>query len=363
MRIMLTGGGTGGHVYPAVQVLKVLKDRYGDSLSYSWIGDRRGPEFKIAQRESIPFHSCRSGKLRRYFSIQNVFDIFNVLIGFIQAFFILRSQRPDILFSKGGFVSVPPVLAAALLHIPVITHESDIYPGLANRINTRFAEVVCVAYEESKSHYPKGVQVVVTGNPIRRELLTGNAEHARELFDLPDDLPIILVLGGSQGALEINRIIWQWAESGIDGMFIIHQAGEKTYRDCTYANYMTTRFIGEELGDVLQAADVVISRAGAGAIGEIAASDTPMVLIPKGMGSTRGDQIHNAEFFQHHGAAIVVKDEEVSLDNVKDAVLSILSDREKSKMMTVAAKGLIRMDAAERIADELTRSLHEKGGV
>ncbi len=358
MRIVFTGGGTGGHVYPGVEILKTLKEQSDSSLEYCWLGRLSGPEYAIALQEKIPFHAIHSGKLRRYFSLHNVSDIFNTAAGIWDSFWFLRTYKPQVLFSKGGFVSVPPVIAAHLLHIPVITHESDLDPGLANRIISRYAQGICVAYQESAEQYIRGAKVYVTGNPVRREVLDGNAAEARRRYGIPDHLPVVLVLGGSQGALEINNVIWQWAKEGIEGLYIVHQAGEKTFKPIEAKNYRIVKFIGSELKDLLAAADIVISRAGAGAIGEIAATGTPMILIPKGLNSTRGDQIRNADLFEKHHAAIVLKDADVTLENLKNTVVLLDGDAAARRQMADAAKNLIQMGASDAIASVLEPYLH-----
>ncbi len=350
MRIAVTGGGTGGHVFPALQVLQELGTAAEEEVEILWLGSTTGPEYRIVTEAGIPFAHIASGKLRRYFSWQNVADAFRILIGFFQSLNVLRRFSPDILFSKGGFVSVPPVIAARLLHIPSVTHESDLDPGLANRINATFVEACCIPYEASKRYYPAALETVVTGNPVRRELIAGDGKLARKRFGIPEDQYFVLVLGGSQGALEINNVIWEWAEEGIEGLFILHQAGHLTYKELAAENYLTVPLITEGLGDLLAAADLVISRAGAGAIAEFALNRLPMILIPKGLDSSRGDQIRNARLLSDGGAAIMIKDAEVTLANLKNTVLLLQEDEERAGEMGKAAYAFAEPDAAARIA-------------
>ncbi len=360
MKIALTGGGTGGHVYPAIQVLQALKDTSDDSIEALYLGDRRGPEKDIVSSHGIRFSHIPSGKLRRYHSLQNFTDLFRIIVGFVYSLVILRRFHPDILFSKGGFVSVPPVIAAKILRIPIVTHESDIDPGLANRINSRFVDAICIPYEQSRSHYASNLETFVTGNPVRTELLHGDARRARMRYGIPEDRMFILVLGGSQGALEINRIIWQWAEEGIEELFILHQSGQLTYKELRKENYVTVPHISEGLGDLFSAADMVISRAGAGAIHEFALNEIPMLLIPKGTDSSRGDQIRNAELFSTNEAAFVIKDEEVTLENVKSTVLLVKEHREIIKKMTDAAYQLVDPDAASKISTVIKKYINKR---
>lgn len=353
MRIALTGGGSAGHVYPAIEVLRVLQEQSED-LEACWLGSGE-MEQGIAAAQGIPFKRISSGKLRRYFSLQNFTDIFRIAAGFFQSLRFLRSYRPEVLFSKGGFVSAPPALAAHLLGIPVVTHESDTEPGLATRIIARFADRVCIASDISKGFYADTVPLEVTGNPVRRELLEGDPVQARITYGIPEDLPVLLVLGGSQGALQINELIWQWAQEGIKDLFIIHQAGSATFEEFTAENYCTQRFISGELPHVLAAANMVVSRAGAGAVSEYSAAGIPMILIPKGTDGSRGDQIRNAEVLSSHGAACVLLGEDVNLERLQALVSELLSDAAAAEAMTLQASRLMQSDAAERIASLLMR--------
>ncbi|MGM0431812.1 MAG: undecaprenyldiphospho-muramoylpentapeptide beta-N-acetylglucosaminyltransferase [Spirochaetota bacterium] len=355
MKVFFTGGGTAGHVFPALAVHDELKQRYGDQLESGWIGDSRGPEVQLAESAGIPFYGITSGKLRRYISIQNAVDVFRVCIAVIQSIVLLRRTRPQLLFSKGGFVSVPPSIAASLLGIPVVTHESDVTPGLATKIIGKFSQALCVPYEQSKQHLGQlASKAIVTGNPVRDEIVTAQSSRSiQTVYGNTDQLPLILVLGGSQGALEINRVVWQWASEGIEEAFIIHQAGPRTFRPITAQNYYTVPVIREHMGELLHSSSVVISRAGAGAIWEIAAAGRPMILIPKTDSSTRGDQVRNARLFSEQGAAVMLSGSEVTTENLKEHTLRLIHDKPYAESMVQSANSLTCPDGAKKIADTI----------
>jgi UDP-N-acetylglucosamine--N-acetylmuramyl-(pentapeptide) pyrophosphoryl-undecaprenol N-acetylglucosamine transferase len=355
MRICFTGGGTGGHVYPALAVIQELERRYPDRIELFWIGSRDGVEKEILLklRPDIPYYPIPAGKLRRYLSVKNLSDIFRVISGTIKAWHHLGKIRPAVLMSKGGFVSVPAAAAAYVRGIPVITHESDCTPGLATRIISRFARQVLIPYESSKQYYPGcRNRCVVTGNPVRREILEAvGSRNVLQNFGASGDKPVVLVLGGSQGALEINEIIWQWAEEGIEDIHIIHQCGRNTYRKITADNYTCTDHIGAELGELMASVVLIISRAGAGAIWEIARAGTAMILVPKTDAGTRGDQLDNAELFTQSGAAQILYGSDLNLSKLKSMVNMLIGDETLRKSMIQSAQELTTDDSVRRIAD------------
>ena len=353
MKICCTGGGTGGHVYPALAVLEELKRRHSD-LSCFWIGSRTGPERMIINQTDldVDYYVIPTGKLRRYVSLKNLIDLFRIPAGILKAAYLLLRLRPDVIFSKGGFVSVPVVIAGKLLGFHVLTHESDLSPGLATRINSRFADMTLIAYERSKTYYRHRTRIRVTGNPIRSSIL--NARKNKEIFrhygSVAPEQKIVLVLGGSQGALEINRLIWEWAKEGIEDVHVFHQTGSATFRDLTYPHYTTVANIGADLGVMLRSADLVISRSGAGAIWEIAASRTPMLLIPKIDASSRGDQLENAQLFYDAGAALMLYGEQLDLERLKSSINMILADEKRRQSMVQSASELIDLHSVQAIA-------------
>lgn len=341
MRICYTGGGTLGHVLPALSVHQCLKGVKGYECLF--IGSRKPAEKECVEKECVPFAAIASGKLRRYPSPKTIFAAFSIMVGFFQSLFILLRYHPDVLFSKGGYVSVPPVYAAGLLHIPVVTHESDLSPGLANRMNAKVARKICVSAPEAGKGLPPE-KVVVTGNPLRRELLVPPA------FDMKQKLgtakPLLLVMGGSQGAHQINVMVRDNLDALCSRFFVYHQCGAKEKEVVTHKDYFCTAFIDEGLNELYRSADVVVSRSGAGAIAEICHFGKASVLVPLSAESSRGDQVANAKRLEEKDAALVVTKESEFLH----AVFSLLEDSEKQSRMEKNASALDENDAAEKIA-------------
>lgn len=361
-RIAFCGGGTGGHVYPALAVIESLPDSRRDNLL--WIGSRDGMEREIIIDAGIPYFGIPSGKLRRYFSVKNFSDPFRVLAGFFAARRILREQRAAVLFSKGGFVAVPVVWAARSLSIPVVIHESDVSPGLATRITARSADVIFVPYPESNRYFPARdrERLVVAGNPIRAGLVQGDAGTALSRFGMEDrGETVILILGGSLGALQVNELVWSGLDELTGEAIVVHQTGAGNLPSeeiCAVANenrYIVREYFSEELPDLYARADIVIARAGAGLVWEIAANRIPAVLIPLSGHVSRGDQLLNAEFLESSGAALVLDPEEVDVRKFINDVLSLLHDRGRREEMTALGGERFHRNAAQVIADRLVR--------
>jgi UDP-N-acetylglucosamine--N-acetylmuramyl-(pentapeptide) pyrophosphoryl-undecaprenol N-acetylglucosamine transferase len=353
LKVVFTGGGTGGHVFPGIAVAeKLLLDSKGPSLDITWIGSRSGMEKEILRRYRIPFISIPAGKLRRYFSIYNFFDLFKIIAGFFSSFFILKKLKPDLLFSKGGFVTVPPVIAAKFLGIPVISHESDLDTGLATRINGRFSKIMLFAYEETFRNW-KGMfpaqKKLVSGNPVRKEILEGDPEKLRLRYKIPNNKKIILVLGGSQGALEINNLIDEIIDDLCSMYFVIHQMGSSFYKESTKKNYITASLFNENFPEILSASDLVVSRAGAGTLWENGVLGKPAILIPLGSSSSRGDQVRNADFFEAHGAAIVLKDEKLNSKGLLDVINNLFSEKKVLNELEKNVKLLCNTNSADII--------------
>ena len=368
-RIAFTGGGTAGHVFPGLAVLRCLEESpRGEKghpiskrpLEFFWIGSRGGLERRILREAGIPYYGIPAGKLRRYLSFKNFTDVFKVAAGILASLIILIRERPDLLFSKGGFVSVPPVLAARFLKIPVIIHESDADPGLATRITSRFARRILVSYDETQDCFPppRRRRVVVTGNPVRGEIFLGNREAGRKALGVAPGKLLLLVLGGSQGALEINELIGELAPRLVKKCRILHQMGGQTYKPSSVRGYDTRDFIGAELPDFLAAADLVVSRAGAGTLWELAVLGKPMLLIPLGERNSRGDQMRNAELFQSRGAAEVLSGK-VTPRRLEEALNRLLENPERRRTLSAASEAVVRgrggAAAAELIRAELDR--------
>jgi UDP-N-acetylglucosamine--N-acetylmuramyl-(pentapeptide) pyrophosphoryl-undecaprenol N-acetylglucosamine transferase len=305
--IAFTGGGTGGHIYPGLAVASSLK--LTSTARIIWIGSHSPLDRKIVEDAGIPFFAIKSGKLRRYFSLKNISDIFNIIAGYFQAQKILKQEKPTVLFSKGGFVSVPPCAAARSLKIPIVTHESDYSPGLATRLNAFFADKICLSYEESKRFFPRKFQpkAVYTGNPVRDEFKTADAAKGRAFLNVPETENILLVLGGSQGAKEVNDLVRDALPVLTNHFIVVHQTGDADFQPSEQnARYRPYAYIKSEMPDVLSCARLVIGRAGAGTVWESAVCGKALVLIPLTGSGTRGDQVENARYFEQKGAAAVL---------------------------------------------------------
>lgn len=325
-RIVLTGGGTAGHVTPNIALIPRLRE-----LNYDicYIGSYDGIEKKLIEEFHIPYYGISSGKLRRYFDPKNFSDPFKVLKGIGEARRTLKELKPDIVFSKGGFVSVPVVLAAKRLHIPVIIHESDLTPGLANKICIPSAAKVCCNFPETLSHLPAG-KAVLTGSPIRQELLRGNAIAALEFCHFTANKPVILVMGGSLGSAAINDTIRGVLPELLKNFQVIHLCGKgKLDPHLTdVQGYVQFEYIKDELRDLFALADIVISRAGANAICELLALHKPNILIPLSAKASRGDQILNARSFEAQGFSIVLEEESVTNLTLLNAIQTLMDNKE-----------------------------------
>ena len=324
-RIILTGGGTAGHVTPNNALLPRLKE-LGYDIQY--IGSYTGIEKELIEPFGIPYHGISSGKLRRYFSVQNFTDPFRVLKGFREAHKLIRQLKPDVIFSKGGFVSVPVVLAGKRCKVPVIIHESDMTPGLANKIAIPSAAKVCCNFPETLKSLPEG-KAVLTGSPIRQELLSGNKIAAMDMCHFTSDKPVILVIGGSLGAVAVNNAVREALPELLKDFQIIHLCGkgkmDESLKDVE--GYCQFEYIKNELRNLFALADIVISRAGANAICELLALHKPNLLIPLSANASRGDQILNARSFERQGFSLVLEEEQLTKETLLNAVKTLYENR------------------------------------
>lgn len=357
--MLFTGGGTGGHVFPGLAVLDELRRQF--EVDAVWVGGTTGMEREIVCGR-VRYLAIPTGKLRRYLSVRNVGDVFRVAAGLLRSIQIIRRLKPAVVFSKGGFVSVPPVVAAGILGVPVVSHESDADPGLATRINARFSAAVCVAYEPTKMHFsaPVRERVIVTGNPVRPEIRKGSREAGLKLlgFTADDPRPVVLFLGGSLGARQINELV-NHARPAISGLWrVVHQTGDSGPEQRT-SDYYAARFFRDELADVLAAADLVVCRAGASTLWEAAALGLPMLLVPLTSGS-RGDQVRNAAVFERHGAARSFGGGTLASD-VQEALLRYAADRDSLACMGSRARSLVDDHAVERIVALLAGYIRRSG--
>ncbi|MFC4354671.1 undecaprenyldiphospho-muramoylpentapeptide beta-N-acetylglucosaminyltransferase [Chryseomicrobium palamuruense] len=326
--IFLTGGGTAGHVSLNLAIIPELEQR-GYAIHY--VGQAGGIEEELMQGyyPHIPFHSISTGKLRRYFSLQNAKDPFKVLAGVAQSIALIRKHKADAIFSKGGFVSVPLALAAKLTNRPLIIHESDMSPGLANKIASKFANTILTVFESTAKHFPgKGV---VVGPLIRPELFKGSAEKARTQLGFSNNLPILLVMGGSQGSAKINQLIRETRSELLSDFQLIHLAGKGHIHgdEGAHPGYRIFEFVTDELPDYLAASDYIISRAGSNAIFEFLALKKPMYLIPLSKKVSRGDQVENAHYFASKGFAVTTEEDMLTTTDFMEAIHQMVRDRKQ----------------------------------
>jgi len=324
-RIVLTGGGTAGHVTPNIALLPSLK-----KLDYEihYIGSHDGIERKLIEDMKIPYYGISSGKLRRYFDPKNFTDPFKVLKGYAQARKLMKQLKPDIVFSKGGFVSVPVVIAAKKRHIPVIIHESDMTPGLANRLSIPYAAKVCCNFPETLKHLPEG-KAVLTGSPIRQELLSGNKMEAFTFCGFTVNKPVLMVIGGSQGSAIVNDAIRGALPELLKTFQVVHLCGkDKLDTSLNHLQgYVQFEYVKKELANLFALADICISRAGANAICEIATLRKPNLLIPLSANASRGDQILNADSFENQGFSEVLTEDNLAPSILISKILSLYENR------------------------------------
>lgn len=400
LRILITGGGTGGHAVPALAtaraIMEILACENAPEASephwkpvFRYIGSRHGVEARLAKEAGLDFVGIETGKLRRsrsiagYFSWANIADAFRVPVGVLQALGEVYRFRPDVVVSTGGYVSVPPVIAAWALRRPILAHEQTVQIGLANRIIARFASRMAVSFPESLQELPAGLRGkgFVTGNPIRPVLFEGDRARAVERFgfDPADDaLPTIYVTGGAQGSRMINRAVEEKLGEILSLARVVHQCGQQPSGEQDYdrliakaetlspelrRRYFVTRFVGEEIGDVYAMADLVLGRSGAGTVTEVCALGKPALFIP--LVPTGGDeQTRNAQRLAQIGAAVVIKQDELTGERLLAELTSLLSDRARLAEMGRAAETLARPNAAQDLAKAaIELAIGRKGSV
>ena len=324
-KILLTGGGTAGHVTPNIALLPYLREA-GFEIEY--MGSYNGIEKRLIEKEGIPYTGISSGKLRRYFDLKNVSDPFRILKGYSEAKKYIKRFNPDIVFSKGGFVSVPVIYAAADLNIPIVIHESDLTPGLANKLSIRKASKICYTFPETIDFIPSN-KAIHTGLPVRQSLLCGNPHTGYELCGFSEDKPLLMVIGGSLGAACINETVRLALDELLKTFHIAHICG-KDKVNTEYEGidgYKQFEYVGDELPDLFAAASLVISRAGSNVIHELLALKKPSLLIPLGTNQSRGDQILNAKSFKKCGYAENLFEDELSRESLINDVLEVTANR------------------------------------
>jgi UDP-N-acetylglucosamine--N-acetylmuramyl-(pentapeptide) pyrophosphoryl-undecaprenol N-acetylglucosamine transferase len=375
--IAFTGGGTGGHVYPGLAVVQALREK-GFEGRITWIGSKKESDRSAVEGAGVEFFAVPSGKLRRELSPANVADAFRVLAGYVASRRELKKIRPALLFSKGGYVSVPPCAAAASLGIPYFTHESDLTPGLATRLNAKRASRIILSYEETRGLLGASsrAKAVVAGNPIRPSIRRGDAAKGRAILSVPGGLPVVFFLGGSQGARQINELVEACLPELTKLAFVVHQAGGLVSTAASEgggsrvvpaaappsfdaARYRRFQYIRDEMPDILAAADLVVGRAGAGTLWESAALGKPMLLVPLCGVGTRGDQVDNAALFERSGAAVSLVGDAASPERLLREARELLGDPARLGRMGASARALGGVDAAAAIADLILQTIGE----
>lgn len=324
-KIVFTGGGTAGHVTPNIALFPFLEKEGYESY---YIGSYNGIEKRLIEDFNVPYYGISTGKLRRYFDLKNLSDPFRVIKGYTQALKILKELKPDIVFSKGGFVSVPVIRAASALKIPCIIHESDMTPGLANKLCIPVATKVCCNFPETTKYVPSG-KAILTGSPIRSELTTGSKLAALELCGFTANKPVVMVIGGSQGAASVNIMVREALPKLLETFQVVHICGKDKVDNLmlTIPGYKQFEYLKTDLKDVFAMADVVVSRAGANAICELLALKKPNLLIPLQVGS-RGDQILNAKSFEEQGFSMVVREDFTDCDILTEKIYELYENRQ-----------------------------------
>ena len=374
--VVFTGGGTGGHIYPGLAVVDELRNKINSTkidgkspdVKIVWIGSSKGMDKDVVEKSGSVdnFIGIPCGKLRRYFSFQNFVDLFKIFAGFVSAFFQLAKLKPVVIFSKGGFVSVPACYSGKLLKIPVITHECDFSTGLATRLNLKVAENLLVSYEETKAKLPLSIQekTIVTGNPVRPIFYTADKNKGLEfVFSSKENSttiiensslqkPILLVVGGSLGAKQINLLVWNNLEELCKNYIVIHQTGKKQdyFVEVSHPDYYPFEFIYSQMADVMACADVILSRSGANSLWESVVQAKPLVLIPLSVAGSRGDQVENAKYFEEKGCAIALDSENLTDEVFLQTMTEVLSEQKRKNMIESCKSVCGNYKPAEKIA-------------
>lgn len=352
--IIFTGGGTAGHVTPNIALINELQQQGWDT---AYVGSAGGIEQEIMKDLNVAFHAVSNGKLRRYYSVKNFLDPFKILLGIVQSWWLFFKLKPDVVFSKGGFVAFPVVVGAYLNRIPVVAHESDMSPGLATRLCVPFVKKLCLTFEASKKYFKNQQKITVTGTPIRSQLFTGNTAKGLQRCGFTDNKPCILVIGGSLGAGSINTCIRDNLSQLIQHFQIIHICGKgKLEADLNaVAGYCQLEYANEELADLFATASIVISRSGANSLYEILALAKPHILIPLSSKISRGDQIQNAEYFEKLGISVVIQDEALTPESLFQALEEVQQNQE---VIEKKIKALSIASAAEKIVAIIKEQAH-----
>lgn len=365
MRILFTGGGTGGHIYPIIAIKRALEKSCEQKVEFLYIGP---DSFAVdtLKKENIKCKFILTGKFRRYFSILNFIDLLKIPLGFIQSLWYLFWFMPDVIFSKGGYGSIPVVSAGWFYRIPILIHESDSIPGLANRISSHFAKKIIISFEEAKKYFPDN-KTILLGNPVREELIQGKKEEGRSVFGLSLEKPVALITGGSQGAQKINELVLDTLPRLLEKSELIHLCGEKNFKQVETSSrkilekfdsniarlYHLYPFLeADKLKHAYAASDIIVSRAGAGNIFEIAALSKPSILIPLPTAASN-HQTKNAQALAKIDGAIVLGEENLTANMFLDAIFGLLNNPEKAKEMGEKAKSFYKAGTNQKTAEEI----------
>ena len=349
--IVLTGGGTAGHVTPNIALIPAL-NKAGYDIHY--IGTHKGIEHDLISQTNILYHTVSAGKLRRYIDWQNFTDLFRIFFGFIQAFFILGRIKPNIVFSKGGFVTPPIIWAAWLRRIPVISHESDLTPGLANKLGLPFARYICHAFAETAKYLPKN-KAIHTGIPVRPELSQGDPQKGRELCNFTSTKPIILIIGGSLGSQPINTAVRDALPDLLAQFQICHLCGQGNLdSNHNTEGYTQFEYVTDNLTHLFASAEYIISRAGATTLFELLALQKPALLIPLSLRASRGDQIENADIFQKAQYSLVLSEEDLTPKTLCQAIQDL---QQQSDTLRQSMAEWANRDAIAEIVSLITKIL------
>lgn len=372
MKILFTGGGTAGHIFPIVAIIREMKKIHPrKKVKFFYVGPNDQFALSLLSKEGVEIKEIMAGKLRRYFSFQNIIDIFfKFPIGIIQSFFHIFSISPDIIFSKGGYGSLPVVIAGWILQTPIFLHESDVVSGLSNKIAFKFSLGFFTAFPVRDKRYYSAQRVIAAGNPIRRAVLSGSPEKAKRIFQLKGGKPVVLILGGSQGAQRINDRILTVLPDLLENFELIHQTGKRHFdqvrkeagviiNKSLMEYYHAFPFLDEvRLANAYEAADLVISRAGAGSIFEIAAVGKPSVLVPLAR-SAQNHQVRNSYAYAQEGAAIVMEEANFTSHFLLTRLKFLFSKPKKLKQMAQSAKVFSRPESARVIAEYIVAYLNQ----
>jgi UDP-N-acetylglucosamine--N-acetylmuramyl-(pentapeptide) pyrophosphoryl-undecaprenol N-acetylglucosamine transferase len=350
-KILLTGGGTAGHVTPNIALIPGLKNL---GLDIHYVGTKKGMERGLIEKTGLPYHHISAGKLRRYFDFKNFTDLFRIALGFFQSLILMIKLRPAIVFSKGGFVSCPVVWAAWIFRKPIVIHESDITPGLANKLSIPFAKKVCFSFPETEKHLPPAKREM-TGLPVREELLRGNADMGKRFCGFDDDKPIIMIIGGSLGAQAVNEAVRGGLDKLLDDFNICHICGKGGKAPGTRKGYCQLEYVTEELPDIFAMANVIISRAGATTLFELLALKKPALLIPLGTAASRGDQILNARSFEKLGYCKVLLQDGLTGTILAENIREVYENRNQYVEAMGRAEEVTGVDRVLELLDILSK--------